>query len=75
MLDAIFYLGIAMLGLSSALMWWRIFLPAAASLLISWLVANVTPFDSGWFSWALLALGLVVGAAWHRNFKRAADPI
>jgi hypothetical protein len=72
-MDVIFSVGIALLGISVALMWWRIFLPLAVSLLISWLVAKFTPLDSVWFTYPCLALGLLLGAAWHRESKRPID--
>lgn len=72
-MDVIFSVGIALVGISVALMWWRIFLPLAVSLRISWLVANFTPLDSVWFTYPCLALGLLLGAAWHRESKRPID--
>lgn len=64
------WVGWSLFGLSLFLRWWRITVPIAGSLLISWALAEFTPLDSGWISYAFMAVALVGGVQWHRVARR-----
>lgn len=65
--------GWALLGLSLCIRWWRITVPVAGSLLISWCLARFTPLDSAWISYLGLAAALLGGVLWHRAAQRSAS--
>jgi hypothetical protein len=65
------WVGWALFGFSLLFRWWRITVPIAGSLLISWSLAQFTPLDSGWISYFFMAAALIGGVLWHRATQRA----
>ena len=69
------WVGWALFGLSWCIRWWRICVPVAVLLLISWCLGRFASLDSAWISYPGMAAALIGGVLWHRASRRIAPEL
>jgi uncharacterized membrane protein YbjE (DUF340 family) len=63
----------ALLALAFLTRWFRIVLPVAIGMLVGWFVDQLTPVRTVWVTYALMLIGLLLGAAWQNRSQSRRD--
>ena len=68
-METVTTIGLVLLAMSLTLRWWRIVVPVAAAIFISWLIDTYTPVHSVWVTYSLMLAALVFGVFWQRKSR------